>query len=236
MSNPRSHRNDLIPTYASRDVAGHCNYINMKVVLFTFLLFISLSTYGQKTKFEYGFVFGLNKNNHDLTTTDSSIFSDIKSVNKWGFELGFIFQWINNKNLSFRFSPTVSFEEEEYVFYYSNGQESLLFQPTYLRLPFHLLITPIKDHFYILGGISSNVFVQKGQDDPTEKLFLKSTDFSFDIGLGYPIIIKSMRISPEFKYSMGLNNVLKSNDSIYESGISSLKRNTFRITLYVSGN
>ncbi len=130
----------------------------------------------------------------------------------------------------------MSFEKEEYVFYSDSEQESLLFDPAYLRLPFHILITPIKNHFYVLGGFSSNLLVQKGDEDPTEQLHLKNNDFSFDFGIGYPIVIESMRISPEFKYSMGLSNAINSNETIYENGIDMLNRDSFRIGIYISGN
>lgn len=205
----------------------------MKKLLVIIYCLIPLSTYCQEPKVDYGFYVGNIRNYHNIKISESSIYNVIRSTNTWGFEIGLNIFFLKRENINMRVSPTISFEREEITFSNSvNSGDILTFEPSFIRLPCHLMIRPTNKYLYILSGLSSNILLQGQKEEAFKFLKLKNYDISLDFGLGFQIPIKILLLTPEIKYSIGLNNILNGNSTNFEKSIESFNRN--RISLGIS--
>jgi hypothetical protein len=205
----------------------------MKKLVFIIFILTPILLNAQKAKFDFGFVVNAIKSNSTIEMSEASPFDDIVSTGKWGFELGFGLYCIKNNVLTFRFAPSASFEEEIILFQGPSSTRGIPSETIYLRLPLHFIITPIKDQFYLMTGFSSNICLQKEEEDPLSFLYACKNDYTFDLGIGYPVIIRSIKISPELKYSLGLNDVTEWS---YSASIGNYRRNRLSLGFYITGN
>ena len=169
--------------------------------------------------------------------SESSIYDDIISTNKWGFEIGLNVFFLKREKTNFRFSPTISLEQEEITFSNAaNNGEVLLFDHGILRLPLHFMIRPTNKELYFLSGFSTNILMQLEKEDVDNFLDLKNYDFSLDFGIGFPIPIKILILTPEIKYGIGLNNILSGDNTTFENSIESFHRNRLSIGISLTAN
>lgn len=204
----------------------------MKSVLFILILTIQ-GLYGQEKKFQLGFSVNFLLCSNKIEVGNSSTFVSINNENKLGFELGSSLRYSFNDNFALRMNPVVGFEEHLIVYQKLGSVEELQFQLAYLKLPFHIVFKlsdklPIR----ILSGVTPSIEIQDDENGLTEKLQLKSYDFSIDLGINYSINFKAFTLCPEFRFSKSLINAAGDNRTEYGQGLATYHRDKFTFGLY----
>lgn len=173
-----------------------------------------------------------------------------------GFSLGFIGMLRFHDQVQLLFTPKVGFYEYKTEVHYfvamdpalintadENTQvnttrtQMLTSEATMVELP--LLFKYRSQRFnntrmYFLGGASYN-FRTKAQDEADiEDLVTTGQDVSLEMGMGFEIYFKYFKFAPEIRFSHGLNNAYRRENTIPElaDAISSIKRKS--ITLYLN--
>ncbi|SIN96325.1 type IX secretion/gliding motility protein PorT/SprT [Algoriphagus halophilus] len=175
-----------------------------------------------------------------------------------GFSLGFIGMLRFHDQVQLLFTPKVGFYEyKTEVSYFGTADSSLdnfpadegntlnnttstqmlTSEATMVELP--LLFKYRSQRFnntrmYFLGGASYN-FRTKAQDEADiEDLVTTGQDVSLEMGMGFEIYFKYFKFAPEIRFSHGLNNAFRRENTIPElaDAISSIKRKS--ITLYLN--
>ncbi|MEN2281834.1 porin family protein [Algoriphagus sp. SE2] len=191
-------------------------------------------------------------------TTSSS--ASVRSINPQfspGFSLGFIGILRFHDQVQLLFTPKVGFYEYKTEVNYfgavdsglinvpddnntvnnTSRSEVLTSEATMVELP--LLFKYRSQRFnntrmYFLGGASYN-FKTKAQDEADiEDLVTTGQDVSLEMGMGFEIYFKYFKFAPEIRFSHGLNNAFRRENTIPEiaDAISSIKRKS--ITLYLN--
>jgi len=202
----------------------------------------------KKTKGESGFGYtlgvGLNQSKPSYSGNVNSGFTGVQTAGAAaGIDAGIIYQVGLGGNFSIRPAATVGFENTEIAFYRRSGTggpvitEKVLLKNTMvsIALPFVIRITAKNTApFLSLGPSFSYLFSQdntSGDILPLKKsVFAGNAGLGVDIGLGKSGFI----LSPEIKYSIGLSD-MKDNTSTsnYALAVSSLKKETFSLNLYL---
>ncbi len=191
------------------------------------------------------------------TTTSTSGVHSINPQFSPGFSLGFIGMLRLHDQLHLLFTPKVGFYEYKTEVRYfgvtdpdlinvpgdetnvsnTTKSELLTSEATMVELP--LLFKYRSQRFnntrmYFLGGASYN-FRTKAQDEADiEGLVTTGQDVSLEMGMGFEIYFKYFKFAPEIRFSHGLNNAYRRENTIPEiaDAISSIKRKS--ITLYLN--
>lgn len=193
-----------------------------------------------------------------LNPTTTSM-GNVQSINPQfspGFSLGFIGILRFHDQVQLLFTPKVGFYEyKTEVRYFGSEDPSLINVPdentqintktsqvltseaTMVELP--LLFKYRSQRFnntrmYFIGGASYN-FRTKAQDEAdVEDLVTTGQDVSLEMGMGFEIYFKYFKFAPEIRFSHGLNNAYRRENTIPEiaDAISSIKRKS--ITLYLN--
>lgn len=212
----------------------------------------------------YGFFLAAHTNSYRIkysdafmnrTTTSSAAVRSINPQFSPGFSLGFIGILRFHDQVQLLFTPKVGFYEyKTEVRYFGAEDPSLINTPentpintsqsqvltseaTMVELP--LLFKYRSQRFnntrmYFLGGASYN-FKTKAQDEADiEDLVTTGQDVSLEMGMGFEIYFKYFKFAPEIRFSHGLNNAYRRENTIPEiaDAISSIKRKS--ITLYLN--
>ncbi|MBN3580929.1 PorT family protein [Algoriphagus aestuarii] len=217
-----------------------------KTVSYGFFLAAQTSTY--QLKYSDAFL--------NPTTTSSSNVQSINPQFSPGFSLGFIGILRFHDQVQLLFTPKVGFYEYKTEVRYFNDQvdldlagdiiidienkgKSVVYnsEATMVELP--LLFKYRSQRFnntrmYFIGGASYN-FRTKAQDEADiEDLVTTGQDVSLEMGMGFEIYFKYFKFAPEIRFSHGLNNAYRRENTIPEiaDAISSIKRKS--ITLYLN--
>lgn len=212
----------------------------------------------------YGFFLAAHTNRYqikysdafmDPNNTSSAGVQGIYAQNSPGFSLGFIGILRFHDQVQLLFTPKVGFYEyKTEVRYFGSGDPALIntdgntdvntktsqvltSEATMVELP--LLFKYRSQRFnntrmYFIGGASYN-FRTKAQDEADiEDLVTTGQDYSLEMGMGFEIYFKYFKFAPEIRFSHGLNNAYRRENTIPEiaDAISSIKRKT--ITLYLN--
>jgi len=159
-----------------------------------------------------------------------------------GFNLGIIGNYQFHKYFDLRFIPTLSFSDKNIVYTdLNNNQVVKDLSSIYLDFPLQLRFKsdPIKDFrvYGIVGmrydyDLASNVKARKAVDI----VKLRNNDVAAEIGVGFMIYFPYFILSPEFKVSRGVVNILYQTPGlIYSRTIQALYSRTFTFTLNLEG-
>ena len=159
-----------------------------------------------------------------------------------GFNLGIIGNYQFHKYFDLRFIPTLSFSDKNVVYTTLNNQQVVKdISSIYLDFPLQLRFKsdPIKDfRVYGIAGVrydydlASNVKARKADDI----IKLQKNDVAAEIGIGFMIYFPYFILSPEFKVSRGIINILSPTPGlIYSRTIQAMYSRTFTFTLNVEG-
>ncbi len=159
-----------------------------------------------------------------------------------GFNLGIIGNYQFHKYFDLRFIPTLSFSDKNVVYTTLNNQQVVKdISSIYLDFPLQLRFKsdPIKDfRIYGIAGIrydydlASNVKARKADDI----IKLQKNDVAAEIGIGFMIYFPYFILSPEFKVSRGIINILSPTPGlIYSRTIQAMYSRTFTFTLNLEG-
>jgi len=175
-----------------------------------------------------------------------------------GFSLGFIGILRFHDQVSMLFTPKVGFYEYKTEVTYFNVIDSSLIQTdgskatgqynsqltevysseaTMVELPLLFKYRSLRfnnTRMYWIGGASYQ-FRTKTQDEANvDDIVMTGRDFSLEAGMGFEIYFKYFKFAPEIRFSHGLNNIYKAENTLpqLQDAISSIKRKS--ITVYLN--
>lgn len=212
--------------------------------------FLAAHTNAYQIKYSDAFV------NHASTGSDNvrSIYPKFSP----GFSLGFVGDLKIHDQVHLLFTPKVGFYEfktevnyfgateidptNNFIDVDESGQTSassevLTSEATMVELPLLFKYRSMRfnnTRMYFLGGASYN-FRTKAQDEADiEDLVTTRQDYSLEMGMGFEIYFKYFKFAPEIRFSHGLNNIYRRENTIPEiaDAIASVKRKS--ITLYLN--
>ena len=196
----------------------------------------------------FGFLIGLNtmdfrvvhKAPGSLGDGVAPRYADVVSLNP-GINIGMVSNFRVNKYLSLRLLPSISFGQRDLLFTDANGTEDkypLEIKSTYLECPIMIKfngarMTNAKPYF--VTGINPRYDLAKSKKDG---IVIRPMDLYWEIGAGIDSYMSYFRFSTEFKFSIGLRNVLNSSgtgepdDILYTGVIDRLSSRIFVLTFY----
>ncbi|MCP4460185.1 MAG: PorT family protein [Cytophagales bacterium] len=227
-----------------------------KVIVLLVLLVLALPTHAQNNptdnlpdyddhKLHYGFLIGLHSSKYRVQYDDiyaTPQFDTLHSVipgNLGGFKLGFVINFHLLDYLDFRVLPMVAFYESDLTYRYTNlTVQRHVKDATIVEIP---LLLKYKSQrrgnyaMYMIGGIKPSFeAVGRGEkEDSSDKLDLKKSQISIEIGAGFDMYFQLFKFSPEIRYSYGLKNMLEEG-STSQFNAPLKKLTTHNITLYIS--
>jgi hypothetical protein len=228
---------------------------SMKKLLFVTLIFLlcqgakaqfNFNEMGKKTIY-FGIALGVNvadfKIIHAPLQAQNDSVKYLRTAIGPGFNLGIIGNYQFHKYFDLRFIPTLSFSDKtiNYQVVNTNVLASKDLSSIYLDFPVQLRFKsqPIKDFrvYVITGGrydydLASNVKARKASDI----IKLQKNDLAVEAGVGFMIYFPYFIMSPEFKVSRGVINVLYPTPGlIYSRTLQALYSRTFTFTLNLEG-
>ncbi len=168
----------------------------------------------------FGLTLGYNQTSYKVFRSGAFLVSDsIVGVNS-GVGQGFIVSVISNlkvgESIDFRLMPTFSFTERQLRFDLINSSKPYLdrkAESVFVELPFQVRYKtePYRDiRAFVLGGVKYSFDVSNKNRALEAQNILKiaPTDFAIEIGGGLQFFLPFFILSPEIKYSHGINNIL----------------------------
>lgn len=174
----------------------------------------------------------------DYEFRNSTIRADVATLTP-GFTVGIVSNLRLGEYLDLRFLPGMSFSERKLVYSIpvidaNNTENSEYFSIKSTFLDFPLLLKYKAKRMnnqrpYLIGGLAYRIDISKtGVDDLVR---LKPFSSSIEAGMGWDVYLQFFRLSTEFKFSFGLDNVLDNGPSdqmrVYTSALSRLSSNMF---------
>ena len=219
-------------------------------------VFILLVTWQAKAQFNYnemskktiyfGIAMGLNVADFKIVNAPLAPQNDsiryIRTRVGPGFNLGIIGNYQFHKYFDLRFIPTLSFSDKNIVYTDLNNKQIVKdISSIYLDFPLQLRFKsdPIKDfRIYGIAGmrydydLASNVKARRADDI----IKLQKNDVCAELGIGVMIYFPYFILSPEFKVSRGVVNILSQTPGlIYSRTMQALYSRTFTFTLNLEG-
>jgi len=118
-------------------------------------------------------------------------------------------------------------------------------ESTFMNLPIDLkwVSNRIKRNIqvYVLGGInldkdlSSQKGINQQQEGPNSTVILEPYDFAYEAGAGLQFFFKSFKLGIDLKLSLGTQNVMIPDQSIYTQSIQSLHSKIYLLTFSFGG-
>lgn len=166
-----------------------------------------------------------------------------------GFGIGFLVSTNISSNFDVRFTPnlvfsdlTVDYTYLPLVLYPSTSSVQKKIQTTMVDLPLSLKLKSdrIKNfRAYMLGGMKYSMDLTSGKknDDenaaPVNKLLkTKGSFLSYEAGLGFEIYFEWFKMSPEFKLSYSLKDILRHESNPYANPLEKAKLRRFTFSLF----
>jgi hypothetical protein len=204
----------------------------------TFIIALILTThilFGQEKGLEIGFNMTIIQRSNSLTRSDYTAFDNVRNSNGGGFDIGLSLYYVFNDKFELRATPVLGFEEDKIVYTRLGSSEKLLFEPGFVKLPTHAIVTIHKKiPIGIVLGVTPSIQILQSDDAPTDKVELRKYDMSVDAGLNYPIHFPwDITFSPEIRYSKSLTNSAGDTRTEYGQAISSFYRDKFVFGFYV---
>lgn len=193
----------------------------------------------------YGFLIGIHSSSFRMKYADAYTSGELDSLhsimapNSFGFSLGLIANIRLAEYLDLRILPEFVIYENR-MEYNSIGAtqpstDRQLVESHFVEFPILLKYKSARrgnSRVYLVGGIEPGISSSGKKDDGEgEKLSIKNSNLSMQLGFGMDIYFPFFKFSPELRFSRGLVNVLGDESNRYSQPISRLATNT--ITLYL---
>ena len=193
----------------------------------------------------FGFSLGINNANFiirpspDIKKLDSVYV--VESESQMGFNLGIVSNLRLGPYFDLRFIPALSFSQRnlEYTLVGKNSKPVLKIkniESTFLEFPLNVKYKSVRinnGRAYVLGGAKFTIDLasQAGVEDEEEVIVkLKKYDYSYEIGFGVDFYLQYFKFAAEIKLSIGINDMLVKDESLFSRSIDKLKSRIFSIS------
>jgi hypothetical protein len=205
-----------------------------------------------KKRYHFGFLLGFNSADVYVDRKVNPEFEDslltVNSSNAPGFNLGIIASLNFTKNVSVRFTPTLSFEDRvlNYTFY-ANPDSTTSYEKriefTYIDFPINFKFrTDRLNNFaaYCLVGGRYRLNMQSEKDVNNaiaEEILVKAKrdDFAMEFGGGFDFFLPYFKFGIELKMAIGIPNILVEEDTQFTNPLEGLRSRTFLLTFTFEG-
>ncbi len=172
--------------------------------------------YIDERKFHYGFSFGLNIQDMELSNTGyvdpetgEQWYADVDNYNP-GFSVGVLGEMKLNKYLALRLTPTMHFGQTHVLFHeqVSGRDTTQNLKNTYISIPLDLKIAaPRYNNFrpYVIAGVNPMINLTARK---RHALRTKPLDCYLEVGMGCDIYLPFFKFIPELKFCFGLADIL----------------------------
>lgn len=204
-------------------------------------------------KLNFGFLIGFNQANFNIDPAvhferfDS--LKTVKCVPQPGFNLGIIADYAFQRYVTLRFTPNIAFCERILDFSIEDNRNIVYtknIESTFLNFPLDLKLRSkrVKNFgAYVLGGGAYNLDLASkknlnSQISPIlsqQLVKLKRDDVSYEVGAGAEFYLTYFKFAIELKCSMGMQNVLIKENTIFSNSINSLNSKIFLISFTFEG-
>ena len=200
-----------------------------------------------KRIFHFGFLFGYNqfdfsiKSKSDLSEYDSLMVINTSALS--GFNLGIVTNLRMGKYFDLRFIPSISFGDRivNYTIRYKNIPDQVItknIESVYLDFPLLVKFKSSRMHnvrVFVIGGAQYSVDLissAKKQIANPREIFLKlyPHDFQGVAGVGFDFYFTYFKFTTELRMSFGFRNLLKMEDNMFASSVTSLKSKILQIS------
>lgn len=175
---------------------------------------------------------------HNSTFMDKDSSFLIESPKTAAFRMGFIINAYLNERFDIRSTPSVSLYDRKMRFSYPSGSTQISKrESTWIEIPLLLKYKSERrgnSRMYMLAGFSLGLEtnVKRNRGGNSGVLDTRTSDFTFDYGVGYERFFEFFKFAPELRFSHGLGNVLNPSPNSNTSGIKKLTTHT--VTLYLN--
>lgn len=184
----------------------------------------------------FGFTIGFNSMDFNIHNSKwmyqlDTVYS-VNSVRQLGFNIGIVSNLRLAKYLDLRFLPGIMFGQRnmDYLIWMNNKfQDKLMkIESTFLDFPLTLKYKAkrIENYRpYLLAGFSYRVDLasQKAiKEEEKPKIRLEKNDFYYELGFGVDYYLAYFKFSTELKYSIGMRNIIKPDNTEYTKSIENL--------------
>lgn len=203
--------------------------------------------YADLRPFHYGFFFGLHAQSLQLTNNgyiDPDGQQWFVSNDRYdpGFTVGVLGEWRLSERFAVRVLPTMDFGTKNLTFrnQVTGERQYQEMKTTYISVPVNLKFTPPRVNNYrpyFMAGINPVYdLTVKDQDN----IMVKPFNMFLEIGFGCDKYLPYFKFIPEFKFCLGLLDILQTDRSalrddsklIFTKSVSKAKTNMFVLTFY----
>ncbi|MBP1639220.1 MAG: hypothetical protein H6Q17_803 [Bacteroidetes bacterium] len=159
----------------------------------------------------YGFTLGMNSYGFAVTPRNPQLVGAQVSSFTPGFTVGIIGDLRLNNFFNLRFTPSLNFTQRTILYRDLTTGTHWPDQPvqsTFITLPLYLKYRSVwyyRTRPYLIAGGGIDCDLQRGKD---VNVYLKTYSPFIAFGIGCDIYFDFFRLSPEFKFCLGMNNVL----------------------------
>jgi len=177
-------------------------------------------------------------------TKASSALKSVSSPSSPGFGIGFVVNNNLTNNLGLRFTPTLVFNDRKMLYTYEDGDPiSKSVKATMVDFPLGLKLKSdriMNLRAYVLGGLkysldmASKKKINDIEASVLEKNLKNERNFlSYEAGLGFDLYFEWFKLSPEFKVSYSLKDIIKHEGNAFDSPIDKAKLRHFTFSLFI---
>ncbi len=180
-----------------------------------------------KKQLHFGYYLGLNKKGFKIRYNDSNFLvngleTDYISVEEsYGFNIGLVIDYRLHDNINLRFEPGLSSNTKTLTYHpdvidpndpqLSGNVRDI--SGTYARFPLLLKFSTNRLHntrAFVIGGLSYDYNFSSNQNNSADNLDgefrMKTSNFSYEIGLGVDIYLYFFKFSPSIRGIFAINN------------------------------
>jgi len=234
----------------------HLKYsvISLFLLLCTLTSFPQTSPFGvpnllkyDNQRFHFGFSIGYNQFDFTIKTkADLSGYDSLMVINTSplsGFNLGIVSNLRLGKYFDLRFIPGLAFGDRivNYTIKYNNSTRLITkknIESVYLNIPLLVKFKSSRMHnvrVYVIAGAQYSldlISAAKKEETHSDEIFLKlyPNDFQGQVGAGLDFYCTYFKFTTELKMSFGFVNLLKYENNMYASSVTSLKSKILEIS------
>ncbi len=202
----------------------------------------------------FGFYLGINRTNFQITPVQNwqAIAGDslktILSSPETGFNLGIVSELRLHEYATMRFVPAIAFGQRNLEYHFETSTDTFdiikKVESTFLDFPLNFKVRSKRlGNFaaYMIGGgkftldLASQKDVNNNVSLAQQVVKLDKKDFAWELGAGVDMFLPYFKFGIEFKYSLGLRNLLIRDDKIFSRTIDSLNSQVFLISFTFQG-